>query len=763
MSDSPRSEEKRDLEVWSPSQRNFWLGHFSDRAQTHRGRDEEPTLSDYLQIIRERSWTVAGITFACVAAAFVYLLLATPLYQSNTLIQVEVKSGQAAGLGELLGGREDSRGPLGESESGAEIEILRSRMLLGTVVEELGLDRVASPRRLPVIGAAIARGYSATSPAPPLLGLSQFCWGGEHIRLSHLDVPDDLLDEPMRLTALDDDRYRLEVEGEVLLEGTVGALATSQTERPVSILLSELIARPRSQFVVVKRRRASVVEALQDELRITEKAKKTGILVLSLEGPDPAAVTSILDAISARFQRQTLERSSAEVNHLLEFLESQLPVLKRNVEAAEAALNAFQQRRGAINLSMESQALITQSVDVEKELSALEQQRAELRQRYTDHHPMVAALSAKTEKLIQRQTEMTARLRGLPTTEMDSARLTRDVKVATELYVSLLGRAQQLRVAKSGAISDAVVIDKALFPFRPSAPKPQLVLVLATLLGLGAGLAAALGGKSLARGTQDSEEVERGTGLPVIAAIPRSESQLELARSAVRHGQVALPVLSELDPEDPAIENLRALRTSLQFALAGPQRNIVAVLGSGPEVGKSFVSVNLAHVLAAADRKVLLIDGDLRRGRLHRYFGVARRPGVADVVLGTASLDDALLKIGRLDVLPAGTLSPNPAELLAGSSFEKLLAEASRRYEIVVVDTAPILAVADALIVARLASVNLLVYRALKSPVREVGIAVRRLAHSGIQVQGIVLNDVREERGMYGLYRTHEWRPKLRA
>jgi tyrosine-protein kinase Etk/Wzc len=763
MSESPRFEEKKSLEVWSPPQRDFWLGHFSDRAQIRRGRDEEPTLSDYLHVVRERAWAVAGIAFACVAAALVYLLLATPQYQSNTLIQVEAKSGEAAGLGDLLGGRGDNHTALGEPESGAEIEILRSRMLLGAVVEELGLDREAYPRRLPVIGAAIARRYSGTSPAPPLLGLSQFCWGGEQIRLSRLEVPDDLLDEPMRLTALDDGRYRLEVEDEVLVEGKVGILATSRPDRPVSILVSELVARPRSQFVVAKRRRASVVEALQDDLRITEKAKKTGILVLSLEGPDPAKVASILDAISTRFLRQTLERSSAEVTHLLDFLESQLPVLKRNVEAAEAALNAFQQKRGAINLSMESQALIAQSVDIEKELSALEQQRAELRQRYTDHHPTLAAISAKTEKLLQRQTDMSARLRGLPTTEMDSARLTRDVKVATELYVSLLGRAQQLRVAKSGAISDAVVIDKALVPFRPSAPKPQLVLMLATLLGLGAGLAAALGGKSLARGTQDSEEVERGTGLPVIAAIPRSESQVELVRSAVRRRQAALPVLSELDPEDPAIENLRALRTSLQFALAGPQRNIVAVLGSGPEVGKSFVSVNLAHVLAAADRKVLLIDGDLRRGRLHRYFGVARKPGVADVVNGTVALDDALLKIGRLDVLPAGTQSANPAELLAGSSFEKLLAEASRRYEIVVVDTAPVLAVADALIVARLASVNLLVFRALKSPVREVGLAVRRLAHSGIQVQGIVLNDVREERGMYGLYRTHDWRPKLRA
>ncbi len=603
-----------------------------------------------------------------------------------------------------------------------------------------------------------------------VLRLPRPCWGcpasagaANGFRLSRLEVPDDLLGEELQLTALEDGRYRLEHEGDVLLEGKVGELARSGPERPVSLHVSELIARPGSQFILARRRRDDVVGTLQDDLRVTEKAKKSGILVLSLDGPDPAKVASILDAIATRFLRQKLERSSAEVTHILEFLDSQLPTLRRNLDAAEAALNVFQQKKGALSVTLESSAFLARSVEIDKELSALEQQRSELRQSYTENHPLVAALNSKAEKLRARLGEMNGRLRELPSTDLESARLGRDVKVATDLYLSLLGRAQQLRVAKSGAIPDAVVIDRALVPIRRSSPKPPLVLVLATMLGLGAGLAAALGGKSLERGTQDAEEVERGTGLPVIASVPRSESQLELVRAAIRRGQVALPVLSELDPEDPAIENLRTLRTSLQFALAGPQRNVVAVLGSGPEVGKSFVSVNLAHVLAAADRKILLMDCDLRRGRLHRYFGVSRQPGVSDVVSGAATFDDALVRVGRLDVVPAGTLSPNPAELLARASFEKLLAEASRRYEIVVVDTAPILAVADPLLVARLAGLNLLVFRAFKSPLREIGLAVRRLANSGIQVQGIVLNDVRKDRSMYGLYQTHEWRPKLKA
>ena len=180
--------------------------------------------------------------------------------------------------------------------------------------------------------------------------------------------------------------------------------------------------------------------------------------------------------------------------------------------------------------------------------------------------------------------------------------------------------------------------------------------------------------------------------------------------------------------------------------------NVIALGAPAPAVGKSFVSVNLAHLLASAGRRVLLVDGDLRRGRLHRYFSLDRGPGLSDVVSGSVPLEEALRPSGvdRLDVLSTGRIPPNPAELLASHRFQHLLAAVSKRYDLVLVDTPPVLAVTDPALVARHAGVNLLVLRAGAHSIQEIALATKHLSQSGVRVQGAILNEVKEMRGRYG-------------
>lgn len=762
MTDEPRLEgSKSNYGVWFRSpQRSAepppGFGVELNPAQSQRN-GEDLTLADTLRIVTEHRWTVMVVTVALVAVSVVYLVLAPPVYSSNTLIQVQGKSRGVAAFEELSSPRGEAPGS--EAQPEAEMEIIRSRMLLGEVVAQLHLDIEAEPRRFPVIGPALAHRARGDEPAPAVFGLSRYGWGGERISLSRLDVPETLLGEPMRLTALEGGRFRLKTPGAPALEGAVGELVMGEGASPIALRVTELVARPGTEFTVTRRRQPDVVEALQDELRVAEKAKKTGLLVLSLEGAQPKRIAETLDAISTSYLRESLERNSGEVSKALEFLESQLPALKSKADAAEAAITTFQRRKGAFNLSFEGQAAVARSVEIEKDLSILERQQAELRRKYTKSHPDMVALAEKVQKLQLRRADLNARLQKLPFAELEAARLTRDLKVATELHQQVLAKTQQLQLAKSGAVASAIVIDRALVPARPVSPKLIAVLSLAGLLGVMAGTAGAFVKRWLGRGAEDAEEVENGTGLPVYATIPHSDLQAALTRSPRRHAERALPTLSALDPADAAIENLRALRTSLQFALARSSRNIVAILGPAPDVGKSFVCVNLAHVFAGAERKVLLVDADLRRGRLHRYFELPRQPGLSDVVSGRATLDNAVRRAGQLDVLTAGSAPTNPAELLARPAFEDLLSEASRRYEMVIVDTAPILAVADPLIVGRLAGINLLVLRAWKNSVREVALAVKRLARSGVQVQGVVLNDVRvpgSREETYDRYRCQE-------
>lgn len=708
---------------------------------------EDTSLAGRLWVLYQGRWTIAVIAASVIAAAAAYLFFATPIYRSTVTMQVEDRTKNLAGLEELSAIFAE-RVP-----AEAEIEIILSRTLVGGVVDELGLDFQVEPRRFPGLGRAAASRYRGSTPAPATLWFSSFAWGGERIRVGRLEVSDDLVDERLILTASDPGRFRIQSDdGSLRAEGEVGKVASARDgSRRIELFVSELLARPGTQFLLRKGRREDVIDGLQRELSVSEKGKKTGILVMTLDGPDPVLTAGILGALSGAYLRQNVDRKSAEAAKTLEFLESQLPIVKTNLDAAQAAFNAFQVKKGVVDLTSETTAMLNRSVEFDKALQDLDMQRAELRQRFTGNHPALTSLNEKTQQVRAERAAIAAKMRDIPAAEIDSARLLRDVKSATELYTVLLNKAQELRVVKSGTVGNVRILDKPMVARRPERPKPLLVLVIAVALGLAGGVSGVFVRKALDQGAEDAEEIEAGTGLPVYATIPHSDRQGDLPRGG--HGR-PLAVLAEVDPGDIAVENVRSLRTSLQFALVESRNNVVAIGGPGPGVGKSFVCVNLAYVLATAERRVLLVDCDLRRGGVHRYFGVARQPGVSDVVSGAAELAKAIrpTRNPHLDILPMGRTPPNPAELLGSHAFEQLLGWASQRYAFVIADTPPILAVTDPALVARLAGVNLLVLRAGVHPLREIALAAKRLAQSGVRVQGFVLNDVRTVRGRYGKY-----------
>ena len=709
-------------------------------------RDDEPTLGEYLGTIVQSRLLVAAVTVASVVLAGMYLLLAAPTYRSDVLLQVEDKSKGIAGLDDLSSVFSE------KTPADTEIEILRSRSLLGSVVDDLNLTVEAKPRTLPIVGGAFYRRYDDDGIASPFLGLSSFAWGGERIIVSRLQVPDELLDEPLRLVSAEGNKFTLKgPEGAVLLSGDVGKLAAAgEGDDRVEIFVPELRARAGTQFRVKKRRRAGVIDDLQTDLRISEKGKKTGILTVALDGKDAKKIASILDAIGKTYVRQNVERKSAEAAKTLEFLQQQLPVLKSNVDTSEAAVKTYQLKKGSVDLDIETQAMLDRGVEIEKALSELDLSRAELRQRFTDSHPVLLSLKEKGDKLRAERAVLESKMRGLPQQELESVRLHRDAKVASELYFLLLNKSQELNVVKSGTIGNVRVLDTALKPYEPVSPKKAPVLALSLFLGLAAGIAAAFAKKALDQGVEDPSGIEAATGISVYASVPLSSKEVELARQR-RHSTAAASLLAVADPADLAMESLRSLRTALQFALVDATNNVVTISGPSPGVGKSFVSANLAHVLAASGKRVLLVDGDLRRGGLHRYLAGKRAPGVSDVVSGQCSLAEAIRTSGQenLEFIATGKLPPNPSEIVGSSRFRSFLSEVSGKYDLVLIDTPPILAVTDAAVIARQAGVNLLVLRAGQHPIREIVLAVKRFADAGVSIHGSVFNAVNMAGGRF--------------
>jgi tyrosine-protein kinase Etk/Wzc len=336
----------------------------------------------------------------------------------------------------------------------------------------------------------------------------------------------------------------------------------------------------------------------------------------------------------------------------------------------------------------------------------------------------------------------------------------RDVKVNTELYQSLLNNALQLRLVKEGKVGNVRVLDEAVVPEVPVKPNRKVIVGAALALGLFLGIVVAfLRNAFIEQRIRDPHEVETHTGLPVFSTIPMSNAQDAIAKRRLT-GATGVRLLAIEHPDDPAVESLRSLRTAMQFAMLESPNNRVLITGATPGLGKSFVSANFAALMAAAGKRTLLIDADLRRGHAHQYFGLQRHGGLSELIAGSLTVQQTVHRqvVPDLDFLATGQLPPNPSELLVSESFKATLERLSELYDLVVVDTPPVLVAADTMTVAMHAGTVLLVARADQSTMGELKESVRRLSLGGRAATGVLLNAMNVDKRAYSAYKYGRYR-----
>jgi tyrosine-protein kinase Etk/Wzc len=327
--------------------------------------------------------------------------------------------------------------------------------------------------------------------------------------------------------------------------------------------------------------------------------------------------------------------------------------------------------------------------------------------------------------------------------EQDEARLTRDIKVKTDLYTALSNTAQQLRLISVGRVSNVRLIDEPIAPEKPIKPNRPLIVALAVVTGLFLGTLIAFTRQAMRGGIDDPAKVERLLRAKVVyASIPHSVNEDKLMHKVKNDG--VLPLLAQILPEDPAVESLRSFRAALQFSMPHFRNNIVMFAGPTPGVGKSFVTVNFAAVMAASGRRVLLIDADLRNGRLHRYFGLSRDQGLSKAVSGSTPIEDVIHRdvIDNLDFIPTGALPPNRSDFLLHLNFSTVLDTLSAQYDLILIDTPPLLLAADALVIGARAGAVFLLARARVTTDAEITESVKRLNHAGLSPQGVLFNNI---------------------
>ncbi|ANH99087.1 tyrosine-protein kinase [Pseudomonas koreensis] len=724
-------------------------------------RDNDQDSIDLLGIfgsLIDQKWLIGAFTGAFMAAGVAYAVLATPVYLANALVQVEPKKNDMLGFSDLssmLGG---------QSPSVTEIGIIKSRAVIGKTVDDLRLDIDVTPDTFPVIGGFLARrfrGESEFSVAPPRFGFNSYAWGGERLEFTRLNLPKELLGKKLTLVAGEQQRFQLLDDNDNLLVEGVAGEAFSQDG--VEGLIERLQANPGTRFEVVRNPRIVTIQGYQDALDISEQGKESGIIRLALASADAAEAVKILNKIAALYVDQNVRRTSAEAAQSLAFLQSQLPQVKRDLAKASDALNAYQTHGKTVNISLETQSVLGQSVALETRISELKMQQAELDRKFTKQHPAYRALMSQIGELTQQQKALEGKVGDLPATQQELLNLTRDVEVASQIYTQLLNKSQELDIVRAGAVGNVRLIDPADVDLTsPVKPKKALIVLIATFLGAFLGVALVLLRKSLSRGLEGPEAIEQ-LGLPVYASIPYSALQREEDTKKGRakiSAETPAYLLALRNPTDLSIESIRSLRTCLHFAALDSTNNRIMISGPSPQVGKTFVSSNLAAVMAQSGQRVLLIDADMRKGHLHKTLNVPIANGLSDLLVKRCSIEQAVntVEIDNLHFISRGQVPPNPSELLMHANFRDLLAELSQRYDVVIIDTPPLLAVTDAAIVGREAGISLIVTRFAVNPAKEIEMTIRRFAQNGIELKGAVFNCVEKRaasyygNGSYGYY-----------
>ncbi|WP_039058611.1 tyrosine-protein kinase Wzc [Enterobacter sp. Bisph1] len=713
--------------------------HHSHSAAPAVGNDEID-IGRLIGTVIEARWWVLGITAVFALFAVVYCLFATPIYSADALVQIEQNTGSS--LVQDLNSALSNKPPAAD----AEIQLIQSRLVLGKTVDDLDLDISVVKNSFPLFGAGWDR----------LMGRQN-----DTVKVTRFTLPKEMNDQTFTLKVLSPKEYLLSSDGGFEARGEVGK---SLNKQGVTMEVSAINAANDSEFTVTKYSTLGMINNLQSNLTVAENGKDTGVLSLTYTGEDKDQIRAILDSITRNYLQQNIARKSEEAEKSLIFLDKQLPEVRSKLDAAEEKLNSYRQRKDSVDLPLEAKSVLDSMVNIDAQINELTFREAEISKLYTKVHPAYRTLLEKRKALEDEKEKLNSRITAMPETQQEIVRLTRDVESGQQVYMQLLNKQQELRITQASTVGDVRIVDPAIA--QPGVLKPKKVLIIlgSIILGLIVSIVGVLLRSLLNRGIESPQVLEEN-GISVYASIPLSEWQkardsVKTIKGVKRYKQSQL--LAVGNPTDLAIEAVRSLRTSLHFAMLQAKNNVLMMTGVSPSIGKTFVCANLAAVISQTNKRVLLIDCDMRKGYTHELLGTDNLNGLSEVLAGKGAIESCAkpTSIGNFDLVPRGQVPPNPSELLMSERFSQLLQWASSQYDLVLIDTPPILAVTDAAVVGRHAGTTLMVARYAVNTLKEIQTSLSRFEQNGIEVKGVILNSIFRRATGYQDYGYYEYEYK---
>lgn len=680
----------------------------------------------------ESKLTISIITIVTMAIAICFTVVRPHTYSANALLQIEKSNSNSSGM---LMQSLSFNAP--DNTAATHIALIRSRYILEPVIEALNLDKKVTP-------------------------LNDSIWQrvtnyfkNNNIKISQLKVQSTLY--PLTLLIRDAKHYELRDKyHRVIASGAFNEVIKNNT---LKILLENPSELKSGRFEIKKYYKDEIIRNILQRLKIEEVtdgsfSAHTGILQIIFQDNDPKRLVDFLNTLIDVVVSKDFSKKSTESAKTLSFLKLQLPKALKALDEAEQKLTNYRIKHGKLDIKIETQQLLKQTLETQDQISKLEVQYSNALQRYTSEHPFIISLKHTIAQLKIKKQVFEDKIRRLPAEDKTAIDLFREVKVRNSIYILLLNKIQEFTVISARTMSEVSILNHADFPEVPLSKRLPLVFLASLLLGLIASSLFVIARRAFHHKVNDPLWLEKYLNLSNLAIIPYSKQQVSNTNMRNRNGSKKQDLLAERYSRDLAVEALRSLRTSFQIMTMEAQNNIACIMGVSQSIGKSFVSANLSYLIADVGSRVLLIDGDLRKGRLNEYFNFKKSPGLSELISAKITKEEAIHQYSKsLHFLACGAYPENPSELLHSPRFKEILNEFSSHYDLIIIDTAPVLAVTDSLLLGKLSSINLLVVGGNRHEPEEIMLAVKQFEQANIKILGTIYNTLQENTTMYGNYR----------
>lgn len=715
-----------------------------------------------LVLVLVRGWKIIALmALLGFLIGFLYTRYVNPTFQSDALIQIEENTQGVEALGENISGlvKEET------SKAETEAELIRSRMILEPVVDLLNLRTRLTDPNIGYIDRIKNNRIDTQINTPDSVSLNT---GNGLVQIEQFDVAPEYLNQSFTLIRSATgfilsngfDEFKGQLGQPHQFEGLNGQINITVTELPTDSY----------PINITKQTLKTTTDAINSTLSVEERGDQTSIIQLSMIGTNQQQITIILNQIVQSYVDQNQSRGSEETTKTLAFMETQIPALKEKLENSEALFNSFRKKYGTIDVGKEAELLLNEKSRIGEQLNDLKLKKADLTTYYTEEHPMVIQINEQLKVLNSRTQAIDNTVAGLPEIQREFLKLSEDTALNREIYLTLLKNYEQLKIVEAGQIGYARILDRPTSTFDAIAPNKLQIIMLTGLIGTMLGVILVLLKNLIRNVVKDPEHLEAKTGIPVIATIPRSPSIFKLGKTKFgKNKKNTDRMLAHVDHNGLSYEAIKSLRTNLIFgmpigAVAGQSAKVILITGESPGVGKSFITANLAEVFSQLNKKILVIDGDMRLGELHKMFGMSQHEGLADYLLqdetglvpvsepqintdiSKLNLESFIQPTGmkHIDFISRGRQSHNPTSLLTGESFNHLMTELKKQYDYIVIDAPPILAASDAMVLGQHADKVLLVTKFNHSVEGQLVYAIKQMNRANVQVDGIILNDVRQ-------------------